>query len=311
VGTAKASGQRDLQQTGGMTIPLIIDTDPGVDDAFALALAVRSPEVDLLGVTTVFGNVSIDHTTRNAQRLLALLGSDAPVARGADRAMGEVFKPDARVVHGDDGLSGRAFDLPENDRIDPRDAVEFLRDTVSGSSTPVTIAAIGPLTNVARLLETHADRIGRLVVMGGGMAGGNVTPAAEFNIWSDADAAGLVLAANPVLVPIDLTRECAVDGPWLESLTGPVGVTLAGLTSQYRAYYLSATGLDGILVHDAVAVAEAIRPGILTTRRHLLDVDTSDGATRGAIVPGSHPVEVAEATDVPVLLEFLRERLSD
>ncbi len=293
-----------------MTIPLIIDTDPGVDDAFALALAVRSPEVDLLGVTTVFGNVSIDHTTRNAQRLLALLGSDAPVARGADRAMGEVVKPDARIVHGDDGLSGKALTLPENDRIDARDAVEFLRDTIDSSAEPVTIAAIGPLTNIARLLDTHAGRIGRLVVMGGGIAGGNVTPTAEFNLWSDADAARRVFAEHPVLVPIDLTRRCAVDGAWLESLTGGIGTALAGFTTRYREFYLAAEGIDGILVHDAVAVAEAVEPGILTTRRHLLDVDASNGDGRGSIVPGAHPVDVAEDTDVEALLAFLHRRLS-
>ncbi|WNV88022.1 nucleoside hydrolase [Umezawaea sp. Da 62-37] len=292
-----------------MTIPLIIDTDPGVDDAFALALAARSPEVDLLGVTTVFGNVSIEHTTRNAQRLLALLGSDAPVARGADRAIG-VRQRDARHVHGDDGLSGMALALPVNDRIDPRDAVEFLRDTVDSSPVPVTIAAIGPLTNIARLLETHAGRIGRLVVMGGGIAGGNVTPAAEFNIWSDAEAAHRVLAEGPVLVPIDLTRRCAVDGGWLESLTGLVGTTLAGLTPRYREFYLAANGIDGILVHDAVAVAEAVRPGILTTRRHLLAVDTSNGPEHGALVPGGFAVDVAEDADVEGLREFLHERLS-
>ncbi|HEX6346505.1 nucleoside hydrolase [Umezawaea sp.] len=293
-----------------MTIPLIIDTDPGVDDAFALALAVRSPEVDLLGVTTVFGNVSIDHTTRNAQRLLALLGSTAPVARGADRAMGEISRPDARLVHGDDGLSGKALTLPVNDRIDARDAVEFLRDTIDASAEPVTVAAIGPLTNIARLLDTHAGRIGRLVVMGGGIAGGNVTPTAEFNIWSDADAARRVLAERPVLVPIDLTRRCAVDGAWLESLTGEVGTTLEGLTTRYREFYLEANGIDGILVHDAVAVAEAIKPGILTTREHLLDVDTSDGDGRGSLVPGAYPVDVAEDTDVEALRAFLRDRLS-
>ncbi len=288
---------------------MIIDTDPGVDDAFALALAARSPEVDLLGVTTVFGNVSIEHTTRNAQRLLALLGSDAPVARGAARAISSP-QHDARHVHGDDGLSGMALTLPANDRIDPRDAVEFLRDTIDSSAEPVTIAAIGPLTNIARLLETHAGRIGRLVVMGGGIEGGNVTSAAEFNIWSDAEAAHRVLAEGPVLVPIDLTRRCAVDGAWLESLTGVVGRTLAGLTPRYREFYLEANGIDGILVHDAVAVAEAVRPGMLGTRRRMLGVDTSEGVGRGALVSGGFGVEVAEEVDVEGLRGFLLERLS-
>jgi pyrimidine-specific ribonucleoside hydrolase len=293
-----------------MAIPLIIDTDPGVDDAFALALAARSPEVDLLGVTTVFGNVSLEHTTRNAQRVLALLGrTDVPVAAGAARALGEVRQEDARVVHGDDGLSGLALTLPENDLLDPRDAVTFLRETIEASREPVTVAAIGPLTNIAALLET-GTKIGRLVLMGGGIGQGNVTEKAEFNIWSDAEAARRVFRANPTLVPINLTRRCSVDRQWLENLRGHVGERLHALTAAYRDYYFRATGLDGILVHDAIAVAEAVRPGVLTTRPHLLDVDCSTGPDRGAVIAGDHEVRVAEDTDVDALRDFLRDRLS-
>jgi pyrimidine-specific ribonucleoside hydrolase len=293
-----------------MAIPLIIDTDPGVDDAFALALAARSPEVDLLGVTTVFGNVSLEHTTRNAQRILALLDrTDVPVAAGAARALGEVRQRDAALVHGDDGLSGLALTLPENDLLDPRDAVTFLRETIEASPDPVTVAAIGPLTNIAALLDT-GTRIDRLVVMGGGIGQGNVTEKAEFNIWSDAEAARRVFRAHPTLVPINLTRRCSVDRQWLEDLRGHVGEKLHALTASYRDYYFRATGLDGILVHDAIAVAEAVKPGLLTTRPHPLDVDCSSGPDRGAVIAGDHEVLVAEDTDVDALRDFLRSRLS-
>lgn len=293
-----------------MAIPLIIDTDPGVDDAFALALAARSPEVDLLGVTTVFGNVSLEHTTRNAQRILALLGrTDVPVAVGAARARGEIQQGDGRVVHGDDGLSGLALTLPENDRLDPRDAVTFLKETIAASQEPVTVVAIGPLTNIAALLET-GTKIDRLVLMGGGIDQGNVTEKAEFNIWSDAEAARRVFRANPTIVPINLTRRCSVDRQWLHDLRGPVGEKLNALTASYRDYYYRATGLDGILVHDAIAVAEAVDPGVLTTRSHLLDVDCSTGPDRGAVIAGDHEVLVAEDTDIDALRDFLRRRLS-
>lgn len=291
-----------------MAIPLIIDTDPGVDDAFALALAARSPEVDLIGVTTVFGNVDLEHTTRNARRLLKLLGHDAPVAKGEAHPRGEHKKRDAGDVHGDDGLSGLAHTLPEpTNPLDPRDAVTFLHDVLEQSAEPVTIAAIGPLTNIAKLLEEHPDaKIGRLVVMGGGLNEGNVTNTAEFNLWSDPEAARTVLErANPTLVTIDLTRRCAVHADWLDLVAQTeLGRTLVGFAKQYREYFKGRTGRDGIVVHDAVAVAEAIMPGILTTETHELDVDAE-----GALTKGPHEIDVAIDTDLDELREFLRERL--
>ncbi|TWP53534.1 nucleoside hydrolase [Lentzea tibetensis] len=293
-----------------MAIPLIIDTDPGVDDAFALALAARSPEVDLIGVTTVFGNVDLDHTTRNARRLLKFLGHDAPVARGEAHPRGERKKRDAGDVHGDDGLSGLAHTLPEPTRpLDERDAVTFLRDTIEGTDARVTVAAIGPLTNIAKLIEDHpatASRIGRLVVMGGGLDEGNVTSTAEFNLWSDPEAAKTVLAkANPTLVTIDLTRRCAVYADWLD-LVGESGLgkILVGFAKQYREYFKGRTGKDGIVVHDAVAVAEAIVPGILETKTYHLTTDDE-----GALKEGPHEIDVATGTDLDALREFLKDRL--
>ncbi|GLZ35393.1 purine nucleosidase [Lentzea sp. NBRC 105346] len=278
-----------------MAIPLLIDTDPGVDDAFALALAARSPEVDLIGVTTVFGNVDVEQTTRNAQRLLAHLGrTDVPVAKGAAGPA-----RDAREVHGEDGLSGLAHTLPEHDELDERDAVTFLKTKLK-EYPDATVAAIGPLTNIARLLDT-GTHIKRLIVMGGGIGQGNVTETAEFNFWSDPQSASRVLRTNPLVVPINLTRQCLADGPWLDTLD-PV---LNSFTPQYRRHLHGRTGQDGILIHDAVAVAEAIWPGTLTTRTHLLDVEDT-----GALVDGKHQVEVAESTDWEALKALLGKRLS-
>jgi len=318
-----------------MPIPLIIDTDPGVDDAFAIALAALSEDVDLLGVTTVFGNVPLEATTRNARRVLALCGrDDVPVAAGAARPLVHPQARRAGDVHGSDGLSGRSGALPEPSReLERAGAVATLVSLLEAADEPVTIAPIGPLTNIALLLAAHPEvreRIARIVVMGGGLAGGNSTAAAEFNIWSDPEAARRVLVDEPVpcvLVPMDLTYRCAVDTGWLAELaaSGRVGAALEALTPDYAAHYRKALGWDGIVVHDAVAVAEAIRPGLLTTETYPVEVECSLGPARGAtlvdrrrqglradaegeVAPGR--IEVAVDTDLDGLRSFLLNRLA-
>lgn len=309
-----------------MATPLIIDTDPGVDDAFALALAACSPEVDLIGVTTVFGNVSLAQTTRNALRVLALLGrQDVPVAAGADRPLVHSRHRDS-TAHGSDGLSGYADELPVATReADGRDAITLFKDLLTAARTPVTIAAIGPLTNIAVLLAAHPglkDKIGRLVVMGGGVHAANSTAGSEFNIWSDPEAARRVLVEEDlptVLVPIDLTLRCAVDGPWLDALeaSGPRGRTLVALTPDYRAHYSRRLGFDGMAMHDAIAVAEAVQPGVLATTRYPLEVDCTFGPGRGTTIVDQRgfyadgkAVDIAVDTDLDALLPFILTRLA-
>ncbi|WP_027931967.1 nucleoside hydrolase [Amycolatopsis thermoflava] len=318
-----------------MPTPLIIDTDPGVDDAFAIALAALSEDVELLGVTTVFGNVPLEATTLNARRVLALCGrADVPVAAGAARPLVHAQLQRASHVHGSDGLSGRSAALPEPARVlEPGGAVSLLVSLLEAAAEPVTIAPIGPLTNIALLLAAHPEvreKIARIVVMGGGLAGGNTTGAAEFNIWSDPEAARRVLVEEPVpcvLVPMDLTYRCAVDSTWLGKLaaSGPIGTALEALTPDYLAHYRKALGWDGIVLHDAVAVAEAIRPGILKTESYPIEVECSLGPARGAtlvdrrrqalradaegdVAPGR--VEVAVDTDLEGLRGFILERLT-
>ncbi|MGI6875757.1 nucleoside hydrolase [Amycolatopsis sp. 3B14] len=318
-----------------MPTPLIIDTDPGVDDAFAIALAALSEDVELLGVTTVFGNVPLEATTLNARRVLALCGrADVPVAAGAARPLVHAQLQRASHVHGSDGLSGRSAALPEPVRaLEPGGAVSLLVSLLEAAAEPVTIAPIGPLTNIALLLAAHPEvreKIARIVVMGGGLAGGNTTGAAEFNIWSDPEAARRVLVEEPVpcvLVPMDLTYRCAVDSTWLGKLaaSGPIGTALEALTPDYLAHYRKALGWDGIVLHDAVAVAEAIRPGILKTASYPIEVECSLGPARGAtlvdrrrqalradaegdVAPGR--VEVAVDTDLEGLRGFILERLT-
>ncbi|MGQ0839805.1 nucleoside hydrolase [Actinokineospora sp.] len=310
---------------------LIIDTDPGVDDAFALALAARSPEVDLLAVTTVFGNVGLAATTHNALRVLALCGrEDVPVAVGAARPLVHPQPREATAAHGADGLSGRAATLPARGRgVEPVDAVTLMAQVLQASPEPVTLVPIGPLTNIALLLAAHPGvkpKIDRLVIMGGGLSGGNCTAAAEFNLWCDPEAARRVLVVEDlptVLVPIDLTYRCAVDNHWLARLaaTGPIGAALDSLTGVYRAHYRESMGFDGTVIHDAVAVAEAIRPGILATTRLPVAVETAFGPARGSVIAdrrltsfadesGARPIDVALDTDLDALRAFILSRLS-
>ncbi|MEV6611268.1 nucleoside hydrolase [Kutzneria sp. NPDC051319] len=309
--------------------PLIIDTDPGIDDAFAIALAAGSPEVDLLAVTTVFGNVALSHTTANALRLLELCGrSDVPVAAGAERPLVHPTIHRASTVHGDDGLSGAADTLPTATHdVDGRHAVELMADLLRQATEPVTIAPIGPLTNVALLLALHPElkpKIGRIVAMGGGAKGGNTTAAAEFNIWSDPEAAHRVLAEEDVptvLVPLDLTHRCAVDAAWLDRLAagGRVAQGLNALTPFYRATYRRILGVDGMVLHDAIALAEAISPGILRTTPYPVEVDCSHGPSRGATIidrrATAHStrrlVDVALDADTAQLGEFVLSRIVD
>lgn len=312
---------------------LIIDSDPGVDDAFAIALAALSPDVDLLGVTTVFGNVSLRSTTANALRILELCGRpDVPVAAGADRPLVHPQPHRARSVHGSDGLSGRSTTLPPPSRdAVPRGAVALLVSLLDQATEPVTLAPIGPLTNIALLLAAYPhvkDKIDRIVIMGGALDSGNVTARAEFNIWSDPEAARRVLVEETVpcvLVPMDLTHRCAVDPEWLAELgaSGPVGAALHALTPDYLAHYTRTLGRPGMVLHDAVAVAEAITARTLGTQALLLDIDCAFGPARGAVIVdrrnrhmvadpeqgAKRVVEVAVDTDFDRLRSALLERL--
>lgn len=301
-------------------LPLIIDTDPGVDDAVALLLAAASPEVDLRAVTTVYGNVGLATTTANAARVLALARrTDVPLAAGAARPLVHPQRERAEAVHGGDGLGGQAAALPPGRPPDPRGAVALLAEVLRGAETPVTIAPIGPLTNIALLLAVHpelAPRIGRIVVMGGSLGAGNTTGAAEFNIYSDPEAAQRVLTQADVpvtLVPLDLTLRCPADAAWLDALAagGPTCARLAAVIAHYRASYRARYGVDAVALHDAVALLEAILPGTLHTVPMPLQVACDLGPARGATVrtcgEALPPVHVAiDADHGAVLAEILR-----
>jgi pyrimidine-specific ribonucleoside hydrolase len=302
----------------------VIDTDPGIDDALAILLALASPEVDLRLVTTTHGNVELAQTTENALRVLHLAGrSDVPVAAGAAESLVHPQPERAGHVHGRSGLGG--VELPPSPAaVDPRPAVVALAELLLASEEPVTVAAIGPWTNVALLLATHPDaaaRIGRLVLMGGSARGGNVTAAAEFNVWADPEAAARVLRARvpTVLVGLDVTLPTVLDEDGIArfAAAGPVGATAAAILQQYLDHARTSYGTTGVVVHDALALTEAIVPGTLGTVRRDVVVDTSAGPGRGqtlvdrrSVSRAPTAVDVAETVDSPAAVEFLVSRLA-
>ena len=298
---------------------MVIDTDPGIDDAIALALAAMSPEADLRAVTTVAGNVSLSQTTRNALALLSTYErDDVPVAAGAARGLVHV-KPDHRAIHGQNGLGGVEFPPGTGEPV-PQHAVEALAALVrEAPEGTVTIVAIAPLTNLALLLALHPDlaaRIGEVVIMGGSAGTGNVTPWAEYNTWADPEAAQRVFASGVKvrLAQLEVTRQARIDAALRRRLAAasPLGAKLDAMIDGYD----DEPGVVPAL-HDVVAVAAALDPTVLRTRPAAIDVVTGAGPDRGRTVidfqagePGC-PVEVALELDVERLLDLLIERISD
>jgi pyrimidine-specific ribonucleoside hydrolase len=305
-----------------VSTPIVIDTDPGVDDAVAIMLALASPEVELKAVTTVFGNVALDATTANAGRLLALCErADIPIAAGAARPLVHPQRELAAQWHGSDGLGGRATALPTPAVPDSRTAIQMLADVLRVSDRPVTLVPIGPLTNIALLLAVHpelAPRIERIVWMGGSLGAGNTTGVAEFNAHCDPEATHRVLTQADVpvtMVPLDLTLRCPAGPEWIDALAaaGPRCAALAEVITHYRVAFRERYGVDAVAVHDAVAVLEAVLPGTLRTTGKPVAVACDLGPARGATVgmpEGSGPpVQVALDADTDKVLAEILERL--
>ncbi len=277
--------------------PVILDVDPGHDDAVAIMLACGHPDLDLLAVTTVAGNVSLDKTTRNALRVLSLIGcDDVPVGRGAS---GPLERPlyTAEDIHGESGLDGPEEIPDAGFGPDERDAVALLSDTIRASSEPVTLIPLGPLTNIALLLREHRDlqdRIAGISLMGGSMGLGNTTPAAEFNIYVDPEAAREVFESGlPItMVGLDVTHQAGAGPEERERLraTGRVGGVVAGFLDFFASTYERSFGFDSPPLHDPVAVAAVVEPALLETRPMRVDVECESDLTRGETVCDFHGV---------------------
>lgn len=271
--------------------PIILDCDPGHDDALAITLALARPELDVLGITTVGGNSPLANTTRNALRVLALLGrSDIPVAPGAERALlRESWIP--VEFHGESGLDGA--DLPEPEAAPrPEGALALTEALVAGAGRPVTLVATGPLTNLALLLRARPriqEALERICLMGGSLGDGNTTAAAEFNIWQDPEAAAIVFGSGiPVsMMGLDVTHRALfleADVASLEALGTRVARVWVDLLRFFAVYHRRRYGWDGSPIHDAVAVAHLAAPGLVSTRLLRVDVETAGEITRGRTV---------------------------
>jgi len=264
--------------------------DPGHDDAVALMLACGAPELEVRAVTTVAGNVPLEKTTRNALRVLSLISrDDVPVGVGAANPLIRPLRT-AENIHGESGLDGPV--IPEATFApDERGALRLVADILEGSSEPVTLIPTGPLTNIATLLQDHPElksRIGRIVLMGGSMSLGNTTPAAEFNVYVDPEAAQVVFGSGlPItMVGLDITHQAGAGPERRERLrtAGRVGDVAAELQEFFAGTYKSVFGFDAPPVHDAVAVSAVVEPEILKTRLIRVDVECESELTRGETV---------------------------
>ena len=296
---------------------VLLDCDPGHDDAIALLLALASPELELLGVTTVAGNQTLAKTTANAIRVLEHVErAEIPVAAGADRPLiREPFV--AAHVHGETGLDGPDLPPPSGDPLEQH-AVDFLAEHALGS----TLVAVGPLTNVAHLLalRPHA-RPDRIVLMGGAIAEGNVTPAAEFNIWADPEAAARVFGSgiDLTMVGLDVTHKALLTPAHADELRGAgrAGKLVAELFDFYHGFHERTYGLPGSPIHDALALAHVVDPTLLELRNRHVDVDCESRLCRGRTVvdlwkrTGNEPnAHVAVEVDGERFVRLLIERIS-
>ena len=270
--------------------PVILDVDPGHDDAVALMMACGSPGLDLLAVTTVAGNVSLEKTTRNALRILSLVGhTHVPVAAGAAAPLCRPLRT-AEDIHGESGLDGP--EIPEAVfEPDGRGAVELIADTLRASPEPVTLIPVGPLTNVATFLREHPElkeKIEHVSLMGGSIGLGNTTPAAEFNIFVDPEAAREVFDSGLPLTMsgLDVTHQADAGPAERERLraAGGIGAVVAGFLDFFAATYEDVFGFDAPFLHDPVAVAAVLDPDLLETRPMRVDVECESELTRGETV---------------------------
>ncbi|MBC6443499.1 MAG: nucleoside hydrolase [Rhodobacteraceae bacterium] len=273
-----------------MTRPVIIDTDPGQDDAVAILLALASPELDVRGITCVAGNVPLPLTSLNARKVVDLTGKDVPVYAGCAAPLDRPLVT-AEYVHGRTGLDGPALPVPVTPLQDIH-AVDFLIDAVK--ATPgITLCPLGPLTNIATAL-TRAPGIVRnikeIVMMGGGyFEQGNITPSAEFNIHVDPTAADIVLrsGAQVTVLPLDCTHQALTTRPRLEALRrlgNRAGVVVAELADFFERYDKEKYGTDGAPLHDPCVIAWLLRPELFVAREVHVTVDTREGLTLGATV---------------------------
>jgi inosine-uridine nucleoside N-ribohydrolase len=278
---------------------VIIDTDPGVDDALALLFAMCSPELKIEAITVVAGNVRLELGLLNALRMVEIAGrADIRVSAGGPAPLGR--KLVTATSHGANGLGGIEFPVPTLKPVD-EPATEIIHRVANASPGEVSIIAIGPLTNIATALRTHPNlrkQVREIVLMGGSLSGGNMTPAAEFNIYVDPEAASIVFGSGiPVtMVGLDVTRKCLLTEEHVRALAaGNSAISKAAARiAESDLERARRQGSDGRAMHDPLAVAAFVDRGVLNLRQYFVAIETRDELTAGETVGYSEaPVRVS------------------
>lgn len=299
-----------------MTKKIILDCDPGHDDALALTIAVASPKIDVLAVTTSAGNQTPDKTLNNAMRMLTLLHrEDIPVAQGNQTPLVEPLET-APEVHGETGLDGA--DLPDPDfKVQPIPAVELIAKTLRESDEKVTLVVTGPMTNAALFLRVYPDlakeKINQIVFMGGAMGLGNWRPSVEFNIFVDPEAAKIVMnfGLPLVMTPLNVTHKAQIMKDEIEQIgqiDNPVAQAFYGLLNFFEQYHENPKwGFKGAPLHDPCTIAWLIDPTMFGTDKMNVDVETQGDLTRGETVCDYYQL-TSKPQNTEVLLDIDREK---
>lgn len=267
--------------------PVIIDCDPGIDDAVALLIAARSPEIDIRLITTTSGNVDIESTTRNARGVVRMAKLDVEIAKGADRPLyaEPLYAPE---IHGATGLGGHVFADEDLAPLSNRSAIEAMADLLTRAEKKLTFIAVGPLTNVVKLFLDYPHVIGkieRIVLMGGGLRNGNATPAAEFNFIADPEAAQMVFRAGvPIVMSgLDVTEVASFDTAFFSTLVerSPYGRFLDTVTRDRRKSIVASLGKDLYFPNDSVPVVYLLHPELFETESLWVEIETKGEFTKG------------------------------
>ncbi|AJC74236.1 ribonucleoside hydrolase [Pseudothermotoga hypogea DSM 11164 = NBRC 106472] len=293
---------------------IVLDCDPGHDDAFAILLAAASREIELLGVTTVVGNSYLENTTINARKILDLFDLDVPVFPGCAKPLlrNIVVAPQ---IHGQSGLDGATMPPPKRS-IEKIHAVDFIAQ-MAQKYYDLILVPTGPLTNIALFILKYpklVKRISTIVLMGGGIAFGNVTPVAEFNIFADAEAAKIVFKSGIpiVMAPLDLTHQVVATEREAEKLRsmGERFQIMADLLMFFKSTYKNVFNIDGAILHDPCTVMYLLHPEIFESQDYFVDVET-----KGELTYGQTVVDVWRTTgntpNAKVLLKVNREKFFD
>ncbi|KRF10141.1 nucleoside hydrolase [Paenibacillus sp. Soil766] len=302
-----------------MTKKVILDVDTGIDDALGILLAVGSGDMEVLGITTVNGNVSLDQATLNTCKVLQLLGMEQqiPVIKGANKPLLRTTYFEHRV-HGKDGLGGALSDMPVHTQATAGHAVDFIIEQVKQHAGEVTLIMTAPLTNLAMAVMKYPDlihQVREVVVMGGVVQGfGNVTPTAEYNMYVDPEAAKIVLHAGfpaITLVGLDVTRKALLTEEHIRSLGDtPIGRYVKESTADYMQRYQERNGVRACALHDPLAVGVALNKELVTTRHYYVDVETRSELCDGQTVCDFQN-RLAKPANVHVCMEVSAEAFLD